>query len=199
MNRKIDDLIHTLQALEEELEAEFQKKREEFRFTIEAKRVRFAEEVIRQHLQYKVGVLRYIRQARLPVVLSAPVIYAGFIPLVLLDLFITLYQAVCFPVYGIPKARRGEYLVFDRADLPYLNAVEKFNCFYCSYANGLATWFREVAARTEQYWCPIKHARKIRTAHDRYPRFFEYGDAESYRKGLERLRKEYEGVEGPEG
>jgi len=29
-------------------------------------------------------------------------------------------------------------------------------------------------------------------AHDRHPRFFKYGDGERYRKGLERLRKEYE-------
>jgi hypothetical protein len=88
-------------------------------------------------------------------------------------------------------------MVFDRGDLPYLNAMEKFNCFYCSYANGLAGYFREVAARTEQYWCPIKHARRIRNAHQRYPRFFEYGDAESYRKGLERLRRQFESNKTP--
>ncbi len=50
---------------------------------------------------------------------------------------------------------------------------------------------REIAARTEQYWCPIKHARRIKEAHKRYPRFFEYGDAESCQKGLERLRRQY--------
>ena len=113
-------------------------------------------------------------------------------PFLVLDLFLFLYQAICFPVYGIPKAKRSDYLIFDRKDLPYLNIIEQFNCFYCSYANGLAGYFREIAARTEQYWCPIKHARRILAAHDRYPRFFEYGDAESYRKGLERLKKEFE-------
>ena len=111
-------------------------------------------------------------------------------PLLLLDLFLFCYQHICFPLYGIPKVRRSEYLVFDRTDLPYLNLVEKINCAYCSYGNGLAAYFREVAARTEQYWCPIKHARKILDAHERYPRFFEYGDAESYRKGLERYRNQ---------
>jgi hypothetical protein len=191
MSRKIDDLIATLAALEEELEAEFKKKREEFRFTVEARRVRFAEEVILHGRRLKVGLARYLLEARPLVVLVAPVIYAGFVPLLLLDAFVTIYQAVCFPVYGIPKVRRSAYLLFDREDLPYLNVVEKFNCFYCSYANGLAAFTREIAARTEQYWCPIKHARRIRDAHARYPRFFEYGDAESYRKGLERLRKEY--------
>lgn len=192
MNRKIDELIEAIRTLEEELQEEFRRRREEFRFTIEARRVRFAEELILQHRRLKVGLFRYLREARLLFVLTAPVIYAGIVPLLLLDLFISLYQAVCFPVYGIPKARRGDYLVFDRDDLPYLNALEKIQCAYCSYANGLAAWFMEVAARTEQYWCPIKHARRIRDAHSRYPHFFEFGDAESYRKGLERLRKEYE-------
>ena len=192
MNRKIDELIVAIRTLEEELQEEFRRRREEFRFTVEARRVRFAEELILQHRRLKVGLLRYLREARLPFVLTAPVIYAGIVPLLFLDLFVSLYQAICFPVYGIPKARRGDYMFFDRDDLPYLNALEKVNCAYCSYANGLAAWFREVAARTEQYWCPIKHARRIRDAHSRYPRFFEYGDAESFRKGLERLQKEYE-------
>jgi hypothetical protein len=192
MSTKIDELIESIRTLEEELQAEFRRRREEFHFTVEARRIRFAEELILQHRRLKVGLARYLREARPLVVLTAPVIYAGIVPLLLLDLIVSLYQAICFPVYGIPKARRGDYLVFDRDDLPYLNALEKINCAYCSYANGLAAWLREVAARTEQYWCPIKHARRIRDAHSRYPRFFEYGDAESYRKGLERLRKEYE-------
>jgi hypothetical protein len=197
MNPKIEELIQTLKSIEEEMESEFRKKREEFRFTVEEKRVRFAEEVILQGRTLKIGLLRYLREAHPFNVLTAPVIYTGFIPPLCLDLFVTLYQTICFPVYGIPKARRGDYMVFDRGDLPYLNAMEKFNCFYCSYANGLAGYFREVAARTEQYWCPIKHARRIRNAHQRYPRFFEYGDAESYRKGLERLRRQFESNKTP--
>lgn len=96
------------------------------------------------------------------------------------------------PVYRSPKVRRADYLVFDREDLPYLNAIEKFNCFYCSYGNGVAAYTREVAARTEQYWCPIKHARRIRDAHGRYPQFFDHGDAEAFRQGLARLRRQYD-------
>lgn len=197
MNPHIEELIQALKGIEEELEAEFRKKREEFHFTIEEKRVMFAEEVILHGRRLKMGLLRYLREARPFNVLTAPVIYSGFVPLLCLDLFVTLHQAACFPVYGIPKARRGDYLVFDRGDLPYLNVLEKFNCFYCSYANGLAAYFREVAARTEQYWCPIKHSRRIRDAHLRYPRFLEYGDAGSFRKGLERLRGQFETQKTP--
>ena len=192
MDYRINELIERIKTLEEELETEFEKKREEFHLIIEEKRIRFAQEVMEQQRRLKTGAIRYIVDAQPLAILSAPVIYAGLIPFLLLDIFVTSYQAICFPIYGIPKVRRRDYLVFDREDLPYLNIIEKVNCFYCSYANGLAAYLREVAARTEQYWCPIKHARRILSPHPRYNRFFEFGDAESFRRGLERLRAEYE-------
>lgn len=191
MNPKVDELLRRMQALREELEVEFRKKREEIEFVMQGKRVRFAEEVQQRQRLYRVGLLRYLRAARWLVVLTAPVIYSGLVVFAAMDLFVTVYQALCFPVYGIPRVRRRDYMVFDRGDLPYLNAIERFNCFYCSYGNGVAAYLREVAARTEQYWCPIKHARRVLGAHDRYPDFFEFGDAESFRQGLERLRAQY--------
>ncbi len=192
MHTKIDDLLARMHALEEELQSEFARKREEIGILIENKRVRFAREVLeKQHLA-RLGIWRFLRNSRISVALTAPLIYSGFIPFALMDLFVTLYQRTCFPVYGIPRVRRADYMAFDRGDLPYLNAIERFNCFYCSYGNGVAAYLREVAARTEQYWCPIKHARRIVAAHERYPHFFEFGDAEAYRQGLERIRHRYE-------
>lgn len=198
MPHQIDELILRIRVLEEELEVEFGKKRADFKFIMGEKRVRFAEEVARQQRRLRTGILRYIFDIPLLSILVAPVIYAGIAPFLLMDLFLFMYQSVCFPVYGIPKVRRSDYLMFDRADLPYLNFIEKTGCLYCSYANGLAGYVREITARTEQYFCPIKHARRIRAAHDRFPRFFEYGDAESYIKGLERLRQELGEDEGAE-
>lgn len=191
MQNHLDELIRRMKVLEDELAAGYESKRADLQVVIDEKRLLFAGEVARLQFRMKTGLFRYIIDMHPLSVLFAPVIYSGIVPLLLLDLFVLVYQTICFPVYGIPKVRRSEYMVFDRTDLPYLNALEKFNCFYCEYANGLTAYFREVAARTEQYWCPIKHARRIIAAHERYPRFFEYGDAESYRKGLERLRKEY--------
>lgn len=190
MNSKINELIERMQELEEELEVEYRKKREKFHFIIREKRVLFAEEIASQQRKFKSGVVRYILGARLVNIVTAPIVYTGLIAFLLLDLFLFVYQTVCFPIYRIPKVIRADFLVFDREDLPYLNLIEKMNCFYCSYANGVVAYGHEVAARTEQFWCPIKHARRIRGAHRRYPRFFEFGDAESYRRGLERLRKE---------
>ena len=187
MTPRIDELTQRIRALQEEIEEEYRQARDD----LARRRVELAEEFLRQQRRHRIGLLRFLRRSSWLTVLTAPVIYAGWIAFLLMDLFVTVYQAVCFPVYGIPKVRRADYIVFDREDLPYLNAIEKFNCFYCSYGNGVAAYTREVAARTEQYWCPIKHARRIRGAHDRYPRFFEHGDAEAFRQGLNRLRRQY--------
>jgi hypothetical protein len=185
---RIDDLIEQMRVLEEQVQTEFDKRRDDFRFVMDNRRIRFSAEVTALQRGKKVGLYRYVTGAAILFWITAPIIYLGVIPMLALDLFLLIYQGICFPVYGIPKARRSNYVVFDRGDLPYLNPLEKLNCMYCGYANGLAAYFREISARTEQFWCPIKHARRILDAHDRYPGFFEYGDAESYRLGLERLR-----------
>jgi hypothetical protein len=98
-----------------------------------------------------------------------------------LDLAVAIYQAICFPIYGIPKVRRADYLIFDRGRLGYLNPIEKLGCVYCSYANGLLSYVTEIAARTEQYFCPIKHAHRMVRPHSRYAHFLPYGDAAAYR------------------
>ena len=186
MTPRIEELLAHIHQIEDELEEEYRKTRDEWT----QRKIELADEFALQQRRYKTGLLRFLARSRLLVVLTAPVIYAGWVPFLLLDLFVSVYQAICFPVYRIPKVRRHEYIVFDRADLPYLNLVEKFNCLYCSYGNGVAAYAREVASRTEQYWCPIKHARRLRAAHERYPNFFDYGDAEAYRQGLNRLRRQ---------
>jgi hypothetical protein len=188
MNPYIAALTDKINALEVELEAELAKRRAELRVGMQHGKAVFEEEILRRHRELKTRLATYILAARPLVILTAPVIYAMIVPLVLLDLFVSLYQAICFPVYRIPKVRRGDYIIFDRHYLAYLNAIEKLNCAYCSYANGLIAYVREIAARTEQYWCPIKHARRVIGAHARYAMFDDYGDAEGYQKRLEELR-----------
>jgi hypothetical protein len=190
MKQHLEELLARIQALQEEVEDSYRQAREEW----EQKRLALAGEFRRRQRKYKVSLLRFIVRANPLVVLTAPVIYAGWVPFLLMDLFVSLYQAVCFPVYGIPRVRRGDYLVFDRELLPYLNLLERFNCFYCSYGNGVAAYTREVAARTEQYWCPIKHARRLKAAHDHYPKFTDHGDGEAYRRELARLRRDYDEI-----
>ncbi len=190
MNPKISDLLARIQQMELEIEQEMKRKRAELQADFEETRVRFEREVLEQQRRFKTGVISYLLTANLLSVLTAPVIYALLLPMLLLDLSITVYQQICFRAYGIPRVKRGDYFVYDRAHLAYLNLIEKINCAYCSYGNGLMAYGREVVARTEQYWCPIKHARKIMAAHPYYTGFVDFGDAQSYKDELENLRAE---------
>jgi hypothetical protein len=188
MNPKISELLARIQQMESEIELEMKRKRAELQADFEETRVKFEREVLEQQRRFKTGVIAYLLSADLLSVLTAPVIYAVLVPMLLLDLFITIYQHICFRVYGIPRVKRSDYFVYDRAHLAYLNLIEKINCAYCSYGNGLMAYGREVVARTEQYWCPIKHARKVMGAHPYYTGFVDFGDAESYQSELEHLR-----------
>jgi hypothetical protein len=119
-------------------------------------------------------------------------------PMLLLDVCVSFYQWTCFPIYGITKVRRGDYMVYDRQQLAYLNFIEKFHCAYCAYGNGLMAYASEIVGRTEEYFCPIKHARKLLGAHARYARFLSYGDAENYEKKLESYRVNLGKMEQPD-
>ena len=121
---------------------------------------------------------------------SAPVIYSLIIPFVLIDGWASFYQAICFRLYRLPRVRRANYIMFDRRHLAYLNWIEALNCLYCGYANGVVAYVREIGSRTEQYWCPIKHALRISDPHQRYYSFLEFGDAEGYRSRLETFREQ---------
>lgn len=184
MTVQLDLLTEKLRSLEAEIEAEVTKRREELRFHLENRRIVFEREVLRIHREIKTRASRYLIDANPLMILSAPVIYSLVIPIALVDLWVMAYQAVCFPMYKIPKVRRRDYLVFDRHHLAYLNIIEKINCAYCSYANGAIAFVREVAARTEVYWCPIKHARRVLGPHPHYQGFADFGDAYAFRDRL---------------
>ena len=191
MNHRIEELMARIRELEAELEADLEVKKARFHYRLENRRTRFEQDILALHQRLRTGWLRYVLNAPLSHLLTAPVIYGALLPLVVLDLAVSLYQAVCFPIYGIPKIRRRAYFVYDRAQLPYLNWIERMNCLYCSYANGLLSYVKEIVGRTEQYWCPIKHAQRLADPHAHYAHFFDYGDVERYRNELEKLRRQY--------
>jgi len=191
----LDDVLRQLRATQRELDHEIDRLltegREQFRYNVERGRVVFERGMRSLHRQQRKGLLRYLRETPIAFILSAPLIYGMFIPLVLLDLSLTIFQHVCFRIYGIPRVRRGDYLIIDRHHLGYLNAIERVNCVYCGYSNQLIEYAREVGGRTEQFWCPIKHARRTLDPHRRTGRFVDYGDAAGYGTRLEPLRKDW--------
>jgi len=188
MDKRVRDLLHQIGALEDELRTALHERESRVLFTIRGRRIEFEAGIRQAHQRLKRNFLRWLVTDRPQNLITGPVIYAMALPLAALDLCVTFYQAVCFPIYGIGKAKRADYIVFDRHQLGYLNFIERFHCEYCAYATGLVAYVTEIIARTEQYFCPIKHARKVLGVHARYSRFLDYGESADYHAKLEEFR-----------
>ena len=188
MNDRIAQLLAQMTTLEEDLRTAVQEQESKMFFQIKGKRVEFERSVKDAHRRLKKNFFRWLVTNRPQNLITGPIIYAMVIPMMMLDLCVSIYQLTCFPIYGIRKVKRSDYFVFDRYQLGYLNFIEKSHCIYCEYGNGLMAYVTEILARTEQYFCPIKHAHKILGTHARYKLFLNYGDAADYEKRLEEFR-----------
>ena len=188
MNDQIAQILAQMAALEGDLRAAVQAQESKIFFQIKGKRVEFERSVTEAHRKLKKSLFRWLITDRPQNLITGPIIYAMVVPMLMLDLCVSFYQWACFPIYRIAKVRRGDYIVFDRRHLAYLNSIEKFHCTYCEYGNGLMAYMSEILARTEQYFCPIKHAHKILGTHARYNRFLDYGEAEAYEAKLQEFR-----------
>ncbi len=188
MNEKIRHLLDQMSALEDDLRREVQSQEASALYTIKGKQIEFVAGVREMQRQFKTGFFRWLVAYRPQNLITGPIIYSMIFPMLLIDLCLSFYQMTCFPIYGITKVRRQDYMVFDRQQLGYLNVIEKFHCTYCAYGNGLMAYATEIVGRTEEYFCPIKHAHKMLGAHSRYARFLSYGDADNYAEKLEKFR-----------
>jgi len=188
MNDRIQQILNQITELEDDLRVALNEQQTSMFFQIKGKRVEFEQSIKETHKRLKINFFRWLVTYRPQNLITGPIIYSMIIPLLITDFFVTFYQFTCFPIYGIKRVRRSDYIVYDRLQLNYLNFIEKFHCTYCAYGNGMIAYVAEVIARTEQYFCPIKHARKILGTHSRYDRFLEYGDAVDYQKKLEEYR-----------
>lgn len=187
MNR-IEQLLQQIRQLEEELRLELNQRSHVIGFTIKGKRVQFERSIKLAHKRLKYGILQWLFGVRPINIITAPIIYMMIVPLVLIDVLVSFYQYSCFPIYGIKRVKRSHYIVFDRHHLSFLNIFERLHCLYCAYGNGVVAYIREILARTEQYFCPIKHAHKVLGTHERYYQFIEYGDATAYHQRLQQFR-----------
>ena len=192
MNEKHASLLERIQQLERELLAEVQKKEKQFGYELLNRQAHVSAAVVAQHRKLAKSLARYVRDSNFFNALTSPIIWVVLLPVILLHLTASVFQWICFPIYGIPKVRRRDYVVMDRRVLSYLNPLERLNCGYCEYTNGGLAFVQEIAGRTEQYWCPIKHAVGLKTRHSRYSHFLDFGDAEQYRQRIEQVRREFE-------
>jgi hypothetical protein len=133
-------------------------------------------------MEYKLRKGKTIRHFITSLLLIIP-----FFPIVLLDILAEIYHRLGFRLCGIELVKRSSYVRIDGHRLKYLSLSNKIGCAYCGYANGIVSYWREIAARTERYWCAIKHQNVegfIPQEHQKD--FLEYGDEKAYRNKYEK-------------
>jgi hypothetical protein len=117
MNSRIRQILDQMSALEDELQQAVQEQRSHLRYQFEGKRVVFEQAIKDAHRRVKQGVFRWFISIRPQNFLTMPIIYGMAIPLLLFDLFVSVYQLICFPVYGIARVKRAKYFVLDHRHL----------------------------------------------------------------------------------
>jgi hypothetical protein len=188
-NKKILELLNQMEVIEKELNEIIHQQEIQFNYQLKGKKVEFENSIKEAHKKLKIGLIHWFSKRPINL-MTGPIIYSMIVPMLILDVCISFYQLTCFPIYKIKLVKRRDYISFDRHHLHYLNWIEKFHCSYCAYGAGLLAYITEIVARTEQYFCPIKHARKVMGTHSRYIKFLDYGDAKNYQENLESFRKQ---------
>lgn len=105
-------------------------------------------------------------------VISIPFIYGMIFPSIILDITLEIYHNIAFRLYGIPLLKRSDYIIIDRHLLSKLTFMQKVNCIYCGYVNGLLRYAADIAGETEKYWCPIKHSKAGYIVHQSHHKVF---------------------------
>lgn len=192
MDHKIKEIIDEIEAMKVKLAEEIAQQEKDITYEIQNGYVKFEKKVLEKQKEKMKNLFSWFGDIPFLHLLTSPLVYGMILPAVLLDVTLYVYQQIIFRIYRFEPVRRSDYIVFDRQYLGYLNAIEKFHCMYCSYFNGLMQYASAVAGRTELYFCPIKHAKKIAYKHDYHDAFFRYGDEDEYQKRLKELRNEFQ-------
>ena len=189
MTQRMQDLAAEIVRLQAELDREIEARRRVLGARLHEVIGDFEHGIVDEHRKLRLGMAAYFGATSPAVVMTAPVIYSLIVPIMIIDLWVSGYQAICLRAYKIPRVKRSDYIAFDRRRLKYLHLIQQLNCDFCAYANGVVAYVREISSLTEQYWCPIKHAVKISDPHRRYFEFLEYGDAQGNRDRLNQFRE----------
>ncbi len=190
MSEKIKKIVEEIEILEEKLKKEIATQEGHIAYKIENGRVNFEQDILALQKENMKKVMAYLKEIPFLHLISSPIIYMMVLPALLFDVMLFIYQQVVFRVYKFDFIKRSDYIVFDRHYLAYLNPIEKLNCLYCSYFNGLMHYAAEISAKTELYFCPIKHAKKIAYKHRYYKDFLTYGDENNFQEKMQSLKDE---------
>lgn len=184
MKSKISQILADIRSKQEELKQEYLELMSNYWFSFNLWKIVFNKDKKIENKKYKKKILDTIFSTQIREILAIPFIYSMFVPTLILDFFLLIYQNVAFRLYNIPFVKRNEYITYDRKELDYLNIIQKTNCLYCSYVNWLFSYAVEIAWRTERYWCPIKSAKKMKWWHDWQEYFADYWSPEWFKEAF---------------
>lgn len=196
MRSTIQEILTKIETLNNDLREEYDRLLEKYGFSFNEKKVIFLEEYRHRNKKLKSPFWRPITSTNLRQILAIPFILGMIFPAIVLDIGITIYQAIAFSLYRIPKVKRSDYIIYERRFLDYLNLQHKLQCLYCSYVNGLFAYSVEIAARTERYWCPLKAAHKPHFSHGWYKDFADYGNPEDWKEKFHDEERAFKDVYG---
>ena len=192
MKSTISRILQEIENKRKELAEEYERIKKKYNFEYIKWKITFSKEQKLENKKKKTSFWQTTKSTTFREYLSIPFIYSMMIPAVILDLFLFMYQQTAMRLYRIPLVKRSDYITLERKHLDYLNWVEKLNCIYCSYVNWLFAYAVEIAWRTEKYWCPIKHAKKMTSSHNWEKYFADYGDADWFKEVFRKNQEFYQ-------
>lgn len=138
-------------------------------------------------------LIRKTKHRRLRHILSIPFIYMMFIPAVFIDISVFIFNHICFRLYAIPLVQRRHYVKVDRHKLAYLTPIQKLNCVYCGYVNGVFAYAVRIAGDTEKYWCGIQHQKDpFYGIPPHHKDFLEYGNEKQFEEYKKRDKNNFD-------
>ena len=107
MTASVERFVQRIREAEEDLTREVEEQQRRWHFRLHRGRVWFDQEVRHAHERFRQSIPAFLGEASLPILLTAPITYSLILPLLLLDIWATLYQWVCFPFTGSPSCAAG--------------------------------------------------------------------------------------------
>ena len=129
MSRYVDRIVATIHEAEEALSEDVRDQQKRWQYDLHRGRVWFDKEVRHAHKQLKQGIPSFLRHGSVLNLLTTPIIYSLSLPFVLLDVWVSLYQWICFPIYGIDRVARAAVLR-DRPSQAWLSECDRESELY---------------------------------------------------------------------
>jgi hypothetical protein len=96
-------------------------------------------------------------------------LYLALPVIVMLDIISILCNSIIFKISGIPRVDRKKYIKpFSRMKLPEATIWYKLGCVYCSYANGVAYYYKDTVMSIEFLYCPWKQKCRTKIHHHNF-------------------------------